>query len=260
MKNYYRILEVTPDADAETIERVYQRLARRLEKDPSNEAKARLRNVNEAYAVLSDPQARAEYDRKRSGGTGAQARGGEGNRRLIIGATAGVALAAALAAAIVIVFIVTGDDDGELILAPTPTVGPTATTNPNITPGPETPPAVGSVFVTTDTGLQVADIQVGTGAEVIEGVPVTVHYTGWLEDGTKFDSSLDRGQPFSVTLGQTPPQVIPGWEEGLLGMKVGGKRRLVIPPELAYGDAGQGSIPPGATLTFDIEVLEVVQQ
>ena len=260
MKNYYRILEVTPDADAETVEKVYQRLVRRLEKDPSNEAKARLRNVNEAYGVLADPQARAEYDRKRSGGTGAQESGGEGSRRLIILATAGVALAAAVVATIVIVFVVTSGDDNDLVLAPTPTVGPTATTDPNITPGPETPPAVGGVFVTTETGLQVADIEVGTGADVTEGSTVTVHYTGWLEDGTKFDSSLDRAQPFSVVLGQTPAQVIPGWEEGLLGMKVGGKRRLIIPPELAYGDEGQGSIPPGATLTFDVEVLEVVQQ
>ena len=111
--------------------------------------------------------------------------------------------------------------------------------------------------ITTDSGLKYEDLVTGDGAEVKgAGQTVVVHYTGWLEDGTKFDSSLDRKDPFSF-----PVQcryVIPGWDEGVIGMKVGGKRRLVIPPELAYGPAGAGGvIPPDATLTFEIELLEI---
>jgi FKBP-type peptidyl-prolyl cis-trans isomerase FkpA len=106
-------------------------------------------------------------------------------------------------------------------------------------------------------GLEYWDIQVGTGATATMGKKVTVHYTGWLTNGKKFDSSLDRGQPFVVQpLGDAP--VIKGWNEGLVGMKVGGKRQLRIPPELGYGDRGAGGvIPPNATLIFDIELLKV---
>lgn len=106
-------------------------------------------------------------------------------------------------------------------------------------------------------GLEYWDIQVGTGATATMGKKVTVHYTGWLTNGKKFDSSLDRGQPFVVQpLGDAP--VIKGWNEGLVGMKVGGKRQLRIPPELGYGDRGAGNvIPPNATLIFDIELLKV---
>lgn len=104
--------------------------------------------------------------------------------------------------------------------------------------------------------LQVTDVTVGSGREAAEGDTVTVHYTGWLMDGTKFDSSRDRGQPFSFTLGEG--RVIPGWEQGVAGMKVGGTRELVIPPELAYGRRGAGGvIPPDATLKFEVELLDV---
>jgi FKBP-type peptidyl-prolyl cis-trans isomerase len=108
----------------------------------------------------------------------------------------------------------------------------------------------------TPSGLQYWDIVVGTGAAAESGKPVKVHYTGWLTDGKKFDSSVDRGQPFGFPLGGG--QVIKGWDEGVKGMKVGGKRQLRIPPDLGYGARGAGGvIPPNATLIFDVELLEV---
>ena len=108
------------------------------------------------------------------------------------------------------------------------------------------------------SGLEYWDIKVGTGDAAVAGKPVRVHYTGWLTDGKKFDSSLDRGQPFVFPLGAG--QVIKGWDEGVAGMKVGGKRQLRIPPELGYGARGAGGvIPPNATLIFDVELLGVTQ-
>jgi FKBP-type peptidyl-prolyl cis-trans isomerase FkpA len=110
--------------------------------------------------------------------------------------------------------------------------------------------------VTMPDGLKYTDDQVGTGAEAATGKTVSVHYTGWLLDGTKFDSSRDRNQPFSFPLGRG--QVIKGWDEGVAGMKVGGKRTLVIPPDLGYGARGAGGvIPPNATLKFEVELLDV---
>ena len=109
----------------------------------------------------------------------------------------------------------------------------------------------------TDSGLKIDNVLEGDGALAEEGKEVAVHYTGWLEDGSKFDSSVDYNQPFHFVLGRG--KVIPGWDEGIAGMKVGGKRKLVIPPDLAYGaqGAGGGVIPPHATLSFDVELLEV---
>lgn len=109
-------------------------------------------------------------------------------------------------------------------------------------------------YTATDSGLMYYDVVVGDGDSPNIGDNVVVHYTGWLEDGTQFDSSVDRGEPFSFTLGMG--QVIPGWDEGVATMKVGGKRQLKIPAELGYGDTGSGNlIPPGATLIFDVELI-----
>jgi len=126
-------------------------------------------------------------------------------------------------------------------LAQTNTASPTKVTGPG---------------KTTATGLTYWDIKVGTGAAAVAGKPVRVHYTGWLTNGKKFDSSVDSGQPFVFTLGAG--EVIKGWDEGVAGMKVGGKRQLKIPPALGYGARGAGGvIPPNATLIFDVELLGV---
>lgn len=107
------------------------------------------------------------------------------------------------------------------------------------------------------TELQIEDIQLGTGQEAQAGDVLSVHYTGTLLDGTKFDSSVDRGQPFQFQLGAE--QVIQGWEEGFAGMRVGGTRRLVIPPHLAYGATERPGLPANSTLIFDVELLEIIQ-
>jgi len=110
--------------------------------------------------------------------------------------------------------------------------------------------------------LEKIDVAVGTGLEATSGKVLTVHYTGWIYDentadhhGMKFDSSVDRGTPYTFTLGVT--NVIEGWQQGVAGMRVGGRRTLIIPPHLAYGSGGNGPIPPNAALVFDIELLNV---
>jgi FKBP-type peptidyl-prolyl cis-trans isomerase len=117
-------------------------------------------------------------------------------------------------------------------------------------------PAVDTAAMTrTGSGLRYQDVTVGQGPEATAGHQVKVHYTGWLLNGKKFDSSRDRGEPFEFGLGAG--QVIAGWDEGVAGMKVGGRRTLVIPSDLGYGAGGAPpDIPPGATLVFDVELLE----
>lgn len=140
---------------------------------------------------------------------------------------------------------------GLALWAQTSTHKPAATARPNNT----APTKVTGDGVKTASGLQYWDIKAGTGAAAKVGSHVTVHYTGWLTTGKKFDSSVDSHQPFDFTIAQG--DVIKGWDEGVAGMKVGGKRQLRIPPELGYGAGGSGPIPPNATLIFDIQLLAV---
>ena len=140
-----------------------------------------------------------------------------------------------------------------------PAAASTSTPTPaaTATPSPEAGVDSSSISViTTASGLQYKDLVVGTGEAAKAGDTALVHYTGWLEDGTKFDSSVDRDAPFEFVIGQG--RVIKGWDEGVASMNVGGKRELTIPPELAYGDRSIGDvIPPGATLIFEVELLEL---
>jgi FKBP-type peptidyl-prolyl cis-trans isomerase len=118
------------------------------------------------------------------------------------------------------------------------------------------PPPVSAEATVTASGLKIMETKIGTGDEAQKGKTVSVHYTGWLADGTKFDSSLDRGQPLSFVLGAG--QMIPGFDEGVVGMKVGGERRLILPPALAYGAQGRPpKIPANAELTFDVQLVSV---
>lgn len=107
----------------------------------------------------------------------------------------------------------------------------------------------------TETTFQIKDITAGTGKEVTSGDYITIHYLGTLEDGKKFDSSYDRGEPFKTRIGVG--EVIEGWDMGVVGMKVGGKRKLIIPSQLAYGDREIGIISPNSTLIFEVELLEI---
>ncbi len=141
---------------------------------------------------------------------------------------------------------------GALVLAITFTVTACAKGNKKKTE--TTPPPASGAGTTTASGLKYEVLKAGSGSEAVTGRKVSVHYTGWLTNGTKFDSSVDRGEPFEFLLGAG--QVIKGWDEGVAGMKVGEKRKLTIPPELGYGARGAGgAIPPNAVLVFDVELL-----
>jgi len=136
----------------------------------------------------------------------------------------------------------------------TPAPLPSFTATAEATPPPPPPKSAAGDLQTTASGLQYIDERIGDGPSPASvASKVTVHYTGMLADGTKFDSSYDRGQPFKASL----QAVIKGWQEGVSTMRVGGKRRLIIPPDLAYGSRGAGTIPANATLTFDVELLAV---
>ncbi len=153
---------------------------------------------------------------------------------------------------LLILFVIDGDED----ITDQPSVLASPTTAPTVAVDDSGPPPVSGEPIFEVSGLGIIDIDVGMGETPVSGQTLVVDYTGWLSDGTKFDSSVDGGTPFEFALGQG--QVIAGWDEGLATMQVGGKRRLIIPAGLAYGEQGSPpAIPPNAELTFDIALLEI---
>ncbi len=182
-----------------------------------------------------------------------QARQGIASRSPRVALVAAVVATPIIFALALVLFVIDGDDAG--VDTPIVSASPTVQIGATVTIPDEGPPPLTGEPTFTDTGLGIIDIVEGTGETPEAGQTLAVHYTGWLSDGTKFDSSLDGGSPFELALGAG--QVIAGWDEGLATMKVGGKRRLIIPAELAYGEAGNSSIPPNSELTFDVELLQI---
>jgi len=277
-RDYYSILQVNPAANAAAIEAAYERLSRLYDPETSRKHKAmeRRADLDEAYEALSDPKRRAEYDRLRSKGyrpgqqvpAAVPAAGVRGAGRRVWGWLDNPYVFAAIAAsgvvvilvAIVLISVVDDGSNDAAVLQPTPvpTAAAPTPTLPAQTPGtpPASPPPVEGEAVTTASGLQYIDVVPGTGATPLTGDRVVVNYTGWLQsDGTMFDSSVGNPEPYSFLLGTGG--VIPGWDEGVATMQIGGQRRLIIPPALAYGESGQNAIPPNATLIFDITLIEI---
>jgi len=166
---------------------------------------------------------------------------GIGLRRDVLPFAAGALITGAIGAVVLVLVFADGGGGGQASATPTPSGGP--------------PPVAGEPTY-TESGIGIIDIEPGRGPTPEPGQTLVAHYTGWLSDGTKFASSFDTGQPTGFALGQG--QVIAAWEEGLATMKVGGKRRLLVPSELGYGEEGrQGIIPPNSDLIFDVELLEI---
>lgn len=269
-RNYYSVLGLNPAASQEAIEAAHRRLSRLYDPSTSKKARAaqRFKEIEEAYEVLGDEKRRAAYDRRLR--SGPQASRGEAvvdlgavlaslRDRPLLATAIVVPLAIVVALAILWGAVLSGDGSGTATVEQPQQTTPTVVPSPGSTAsplagGPETPPEIEGEEITTESGLKYIDVVEGTGASPTLGQTVVVNYTGWLEsDGTKFDSSLDRGSPSEFVLGE----VIEGWNEGLSTMKEGGERRLIIPPDLAYGEAGRTGIPPNSTLIFDVELLEV---
>lgn len=176
--------------------------------------------------------------------------GESGNKYLYVGIFLGVLVLAGA------VYVFVSNKNVQPVSSPLPTASLSATIKPaqtqSASPSGE---AVMGEATTMEDGLRIEDEVVGTGDAAVAGKSVTVNYLGTLTDGTKFDSSYDRNQPFTFNLGAG--EVIKGWDEGVAGMKVGGKRKLTIPPTLGYGSQDLGAIPPNSTLIFEVELLKV---
>ncbi|MCH7483638.1 MAG: FKBP-type peptidyl-prolyl cis-trans isomerase [Chloroflexi bacterium] len=264
--DYYAILQVNRNATLDEIERAYERLSRTYDPETSRKPRAAQRHaeVKEAFEVLSDREKQREYDRDLRSGerevAGAVLPSDVLSNRFVI-AAAGTLIASVVGILIIIIVFAGGDGGDELVANPTtPAVTPTpAPTVPAQTPGvpDDNPPDVTGEEVTLESGLVYIDFVPGAGEVAQTGDTVAVNYTGWLQDtGKRFDSSIDRTSTYQVIIGAGG--VIQGWDEGLPGLAEGGTRRLIIPPELAYGEAGSVSIPSNATLIFDIILVDIL--
>jgi peptidylprolyl isomerase len=265
-RDYYSILQVNRAAGDAEIEAAYKRLQRLYDPSVSRKprAPARWTEISQAYETLSDRQRRIEYDRQLARRRPATAGGPEINLPPWVTGpytltAAAIGLVVVALVGLVLASILSGDETPAAVTQPTFTV-PSTTEAPLPTQSPIEPPAnppeVTGQGITTASGLQYVELQPGTGVTPTTGQTVVANYTGWLaESGQLFDSSLSRTEPFSFPLGQG--RVIQGWDEGFATMQAGGKRRLIIPPDLAYGAEGREGIPPNSTLIFDVELLEV---
>lgn len=262
-KDYYAILQVNRNASQDEIERAYTRLTRTFHPETSQKRRAsqRYSDVQEAYEALKEPRSRRQYDRRLTASraaAGGMAPGDVLSRRFVM--LSGGVIVASIGVILALVLVLGSGDGGEDIVSSSGT--PTTTPTPEgQTPGPTPPaqpPEITAEFTTTASGLQIATIQEGTGASPLPEELVTVNYTGWTQGGSLFDSSLNPGRsPFMFVLGKG--NVIAGWDEGIQLMKVGGIYRLIIPPELAYGEQSpRAEIPANSTLIFDIAVLNTV--
>jgi len=268
-RDYYSILQVNRLADGDEIDASYKRLARLYDPAVSRKprAAARWAQIKGAYDVLSDPRRRAEYDRRLARQSGALV-GPDIKLPEFLGSP--YTLTAAAIGLVVIALVglilasILGEGGGKESAVSQPSVTPstpTPTLAPGQTPRPApaaTPPPVAGEPVITASGLQYLEIVPGTGPIPQPGQTIVAEYTGWLQsDGSLFDSSFNEGRSsFEFPLGQG--RVIKGWDEGFSTMHVGAKRRLIIPPALAYGEAGQQpKIPGNATLIFDVELVGI---
>lgn len=260
-KDYYAILQISRNASQDEVERAYNRLSQRYDPDTSQKKRATQRHadVQEAYEALKDPRKRRQYDRQLASArssAGAMAPADVLSRRFVL--LSGGVIVASIGVILALVLLLGPSGDGEEVanVSGTPTTTPTPVGQTPAPTPPDQPPEITAPFTTTASGLQIATIQEGTGATPQVNDTVTVNYTGWLQGGGLFDSSLNEGRtPFQFFLGQQ--RVIGAWDEAVATMKVGGIYRIIAPPDLAYGAAGKPpTIPENATLIFDIAVLE----
>jgi FKBP-type peptidyl-prolyl cis-trans isomerase/DnaJ domain len=257
-KNYYAILGLKQNATQTEIEAAYRQIVGSYRPEPGKRRPLNQRHVDivEAYETLKDPRARRKYDRRR----GVNPR--SSRSILLIAAGIGIVVAGGIVAVVIVAKGGAGSSTTANISAtprsPTPTRIQTPTPvgqTPAPTP-PPSPPAISAPFVTTASGLQIATISQGTGAPPQAHNTVTVNYTGWVQGGGLFDSSLSPGRsPYKFVLGEQ--KVIKAWDEAVAQMQVGGLYRIIAPPDLAYGAAGSlPVVPPNATLVYDISVLD----